>query len=261
MTTKKTSNSNNLALAIIIAAILIAGSIFYYGTKKYASNNPQATANLDQKIAQGIENYVKKQQEEARKAQEEANKPKKVEGVSIDDDAILGNKDAKVTIVEFSDYECPFCKRHVNSVFPEIKKKYIDTGKVRYIFRDFPLPFHEPAAMKEALAAECAGDLGGDEKYFEYHDELFKTTASNGKGTGEVSLSDLAEKIGLDPAKFKKCLDSEKFKDEIQKDIADGQKYGVSGTPGFFINGWFIKGAYPFSEFEKFIEQELAATK
>ena len=258
MVAKKTTTNNNMPIAIAFAAVLIAGAIFFNGMS--APSTADAPTDLDAKIAAGIEGYIKKQQDDARKAQEEANKPKRVENVSEDDDAVLGNKDAKVTLVEFSDYECPFCKRHQNDVWPKIKEKYIDTGKVKYVFRDFPLAFHEPIATQEALAAECAGDMGGDEKYYEYHDLIFATTKSN-KGLAQSQLYEMAAELNLNAAEFKECLDTEKFKDEVEKDMADGAKYGVSGTPGFFINGWFIKGAYPFSEFEKFIEQELAATK
>ncbi len=254
MATKKTTN-NNLPIAIVIAAVLIAGGLIFNGMKKPA---PKTDVDLDAKIEAGIENYIKKQQEEARKAQEEANKPKKVEGIEEGGNAVLGDPNAPVTIVEFSDYECPFCKRSFNQVLPQIKEKYIDTGKVKYVFRDFPLGFHEPKATEEAVAAECAGELGGDEKYYEYHDLLYKNTGSNGKGIGDKTYASLAEEIGLDSAKFEECLKDPAIKEEIKKDMEDGAKYGVSGTPGFFVNGWFIKGAYPFSEFEKFIEQELA---
>lgn len=257
--TKKTTTNNNLPIAIAFAAVLIAGAIFFNGMKAPASTVAPA-GNIDAQIAAGVETYIKKQQDDARKAQAEANKPKRVENVSEDDDAVMGNKDAKVTIVEFSDYECPFCKRHQTQVWPKIKEKYIDTGKVKYVFRDFPLAFHEPIATQEALAAECAGDMGGDEMYYKYHDELFATTKSN-KGLEQSQLYEIAADLALDAAEFKECLDTEKFKAEVEKDMADGAKYGVTGTPGFFINGWFIKGAYPFSEFEKFIEQELEATK
>ena len=258
--TKKSTTNNNLPIAIAFAAIVIAGAIFFNGMKAPAKT-AAPTGDLDAKIAAGIEGYIKKQQEAERKAREEANKPKKVEGVTTGGNAMIGNPDAKVTIVEFSDYECPFCKRHHANVWPELKKKYIDTGKVNYVFRDLPLPFHEPKATEEAVAAECAGKLGGDAKYYEYHDALFANTGSNGKGIGDKTYADLAEEIGLDTAKFEECLKDDSIKEEVKKDMADGAKYGVSGTPGFFINGWFIKGAYPFSEFEKFIEQELKAAK
>ena len=246
--------NNNLPIAIAFAAILIAGAIFFNGSNSAA---PAAGGNMDAQIAAGVENYIQQQQEATRKAQEEANKPKKVAGVTAGGNAILGNPDAKVTIVEFSDYECPFCKRHFTDVLPMIKEKYVDTGKVNYVFRDFPLDFHDPIATQQAMAAECAGDLGGDTKYYEYHDLIFKTTTSN-KGMEQSQLYELAAAIDLDAADFAECLDTEKFADEVAQDIADGKKFGVSGTPGFFINGWFIKGAFPYAEFERIIEEELA---
>lgn len=102
--------------------------------------------------------------------------------VSLDDDPILGNKSASLTMVEFSDYECPFCKRYFDQTLPEIKKQYVDTGKLKIVYRDLPLSFHDPAATIEALAANCAREQGGDEIYFKMHDEIFKNTKSNGLG-------------------------------------------------------------------------------
>lgn len=208
---------------------------------------------FDAKVEASIERFVQKQQEDAAAAQEEANKPKKVEGVSVDDDPVLGDPDAPVTIIEFSDYECPFCKRHFTQVYPQIKENYIDTGKVKLVFRDFPLDFH-PDAIPAAKAANCARDQGGDEKYFEMHDKLFLA-----EDLSEETLQKIGSEAGLDETEFNECLASDKHTEEINKDMQDGSSHGVTGTPAFFINGWFIKGAYPYSEFEKFIEQELAA--
>ena len=242
-----------LILAIFVAAVLIAGSLVFLGTQlgKGGSGNIQAD------IEKGIETYIQKQQEETRKAQAEANKPKVVEGDFTDDDAVLGNKNAPVTLIEFSDYECPFCKRHFTQTLPQIKKKYIDTGKVKMVFRDFPLGFHDPLATQEAMAAECVREQSDNETYFTYHDLIFENTTSNGRGMQKSQLYDLAEQVGVDRDKFSECLDSEKYKDEIKKDIADGQKAGVTGTPAFLINGQFISGAQPFSVFEQVIEEEL----
>ena len=109
-----------------------------------------------------------------------AQPPAVTKGVaSVDDDAVLGDKNAPVTIIEFSDYECPFCKRHFDQTHPELVKKYIDTGKAKLVFRDFPLSFHEPMASKEAIAANCARAQGGDKKYFEFHDEIILDNNSN----------------------------------------------------------------------------------
>jgi protein-disulfide isomerase len=173
--------------------------------------------------------------------------------VSIDDDAIEGDKNAKVTMVEFSDYECPFCGRHFTQTYPQLKKDYIDTGKVRLVFRDFPLSFH-PSAQKAAEAAECAGEQN---KYYEMHDKLY----SNQQALDVASLKKYAQELKLDTTKFNTCLDSGTMADEVKKDQADGQSYGVGGTPAFFINGKLISGAQPYSVFQQAIDAELATAK
>ena len=93
---------------------------------------------------------------------------------SVEDDPVLGDTNAPITIIEFSDYECPFCKRHFDQTLPQLISQYVNSGKVKIVFRDFPLSFHDPMATKEAVAANCAKDQGGDKKYFEFHDEIFK---------------------------------------------------------------------------------------
>jgi protein-disulfide isomerase len=166
-----------------------------------------------------------------------------------DDDAVRGSLDAPVTIVEFSDFECSFCARFYSSTYKELKTKYIDTGKVRFIYRDFPLGFHEKA-QKAAEAAECAGEQG---KYYEMHDALFES--------GNLSVANLkvlAGQIGLNTSTFNTCLDSGAMAQEVQKDFADGQRLGISGTPTFFVNGTKLVGAQPISAFEQIIEAELA---
>lgn len=169
--------------------------------------------------------------------------------VSIDDDAVLGDKNAPVTIIEFSDFECPFCARFYQQTLPLIKENYIKTGKVKLVYRDFPLSFH-PNAQKAAEAAECAGEQGN---YYEMHDLLFEKGVSG----GVASFKQYAKDLGLDTTKFNECLDSGKFASEVQKDFQDGQNYGVSGTPTFFINGIKVVGAQPYNVFEQIIEQEL----
>lgn len=169
----------------------------------------------------------------------------------VDDDAVLGDDDADVTIVEFSDYECPFCGRFYSQTLPEIKKNYIDTGKVKLIYRDFPLGFHQQA-QKAAEAAECAGE---QDKYYEMHDLLF----TDGVQGGVTSFKQFASQIGLDTGKFNDCLDSGKMVSEIRKDLADGSAAGVQGTPAFFINGVEVSGAQPFQVFQQIIDGQLAS--
>lgn len=177
------------------------------------------------------------------------NSPSAPINVAIDDDAVKGDSNAPVTMIEFSDYECPFCGRYFQQTYPQIVKEYVDTGKVKIVFRDFPLSFHENA-QKAAEAAECAGEQG---KYWEMHDKLFK----NQNALEINSLRQYAKELGLNTKTFDDCLDSGKMASEIQKDFEDGQDAGVSGTPAFFINGISITGAQPFEEFKKIIEQEI----
>jgi protein-disulfide isomerase len=170
--------------------------------------------------------------------------------VSIDDDSILGDEDAPVTIIEFSDYECPFCARFYLNTFPQLKREYIDTGKVKLVYRDFPLSFHQNA-QKAAEAAECAGE---QDKYYEMHDKIFE----NQQAITTTNLKEYAKEIGLNTNEFNECLDSGEKANEVQKDFQDGQSIGVRGTPTFFINGKLLRGAQPFEEFQKIIEEELA---
>lgn len=168
----------------------------------------------------------------------------------MDDDAVKGNADAPVTIVEFSDYECPFCARFYKETYGQIEENYINTGKVKLIFRDFPLSFHQNA-QKAAEAAECAGDQN---KYYEMHNLLF----GSGVVGGVTTFKQYAKDLGLDTNTFNTCLDSGKYVEEIKKDMSDGQAAGITGTPGFIINGVAIKGAQPYSVFKTAIDQALA---
>lgn len=188
--------------------------------------------------------------------------PKKV---SVDDDPVLGDKNAKVTLIDFTDYECPFCKRYFDETFSKIKKDYIDTGKIKYVVRDLPLSFHANA-HKEAQAAECAREQGGDAIYYKYHDEIFKRTTSGGTGLALTELSVIANDLGLNGAAMQTCLDTEKYKAEVDKDLADASAIGASGTPTFFIGkstsdgiimGTRIVGAQPFSVFQAEIDKQL----
>jgi len=170
-------------------------------------------------------------------------------GISIDNDAVLGDDDAPITIIEFSDYECPFCTRFYLNTLPQIKSEYIDTGKVKLIYRDYPLGFHANA-QKAAEAAECAGEQG---KYYEMHDKLF----DEGVNGGVSSFKQYAKEIGLNAGEFNECLDSGEMASEVQKDFQDGQRVGVRGTPTFFINGQYLSGAQPFEVFKQVIEEKL----
>lgn len=163
-----------------------------------------------------------------------------------------GPQNAKVTIVEFSEYECPYCQRYVQDAYAKIFAEYGD--QIRYVFHDYPLPFHANAQLTSE-AARCAGDQG---KYWEMHDDLFEkrdewTAATDVKAT----LANLAAGIGLNKASFSSCLESGKHTQAVKDDMALGQSVGVSGTPSFFVNGQRLVGAQPFEAFKTIIDQEL----
>lgn len=186
---------------------------------------------------------------------------------SVDDDPFIGSEDAPVTIIEFSDYQCPFCRKFWVETLPLIKEQYIETGKVKFVYRDFPLVSLHPMAIPSAEAAECVRDIAGnDVAYFEYHDKIFgeQNILDTGSLTGSVrstvtytndDLKNWAQEIGYD---IGNCLDSGKFRGEVQKDISDAQSAGGQGTPFFVINGNPLSGAYPFNAFQQIIEAELA---
>lgn len=166
------------------------------------------------------------------------------------DDPFLGNADAPVTIVEFGDYQCPICQRFWATTLPQIKSQYIETGKVKYVFRDFPLTFSHPMAQASAEAANCVLEQGGTEAYFKYHDTLYANQHSLSTPNLKLWAQEQDYNIG-------ECLDSRRFRKEVQDDFRDGQSLGVGGTPSFFVNGQPINGAQPFPVFQQLIEANL----
>jgi protein-disulfide isomerase len=177
--------------------------------------------------------------------------------IGVDDDPVLGSPDAKVLIIEFGDYQCPSCRQFWKDIEPRLKKDYIDTGKVKLVFRDFPLMQIHPEALMAANAVNCAGEQG---KYWQFHDKVFREQYNRGDDIIRMKAADLkkwAKEIGVDQAKFDQCLDSEKFKSEVLKDKADGDAAGVQGTPTFFINGRAMGGAQQYPEYKKLIDELL----
>jgi protein-disulfide isomerase len=178
--------------------------------------------------------------------------------VSVDDDPVLGNANAKVTIIEFGDYQCPSCRLFWREIEPRLKKEYIDTGKVKLVFRDFPIQQIHPEATIAAMAAQCAADQG---KYWEYHDRIFRQQDRGSDDVVRFKAADLKKwgaDIRLDTAAFNACIDSARHQDEVAKDYADGTAAGIQGTPTFFINGRVVGGAQSFPVFKKIIDEELA---
>jgi protein-disulfide isomerase len=183
--------------------------------------------------------------------------------ITLGDDPIKGSSDAPVTMIEFSDFQCPFCKRFFDDTLPLIQRNYIDTDKVRFVYKDFPLDSIHPNARAAAVASECADEQA---KFWIYHDRLFMGQGewAGIPGNDAVGIfKQYASDLGLQVTEFNACLDAGKYADEVNSDLRDGVTYGVNGTPSFFIgnekDGYVqVRGAQPYSVFEQVINSELA---
>jgi protein-disulfide isomerase len=172
----------------------------------------------------------------------------------------LGSADAPLTIVEFSDYQCPFCQRFATTTLPQLKRDYIDTGKVRYVFQDFPLDSIHPDARKAAEAAHCAGE---QQKYWEMHDALFK----NSRALKLDNLNGHAATLNLNTEQFARCLREGKYAATVAENVKIGATLGITGTPSFFIGKSLpdgtieavnLRGAQPIANFKRVLDQLLA---
>ncbi|TSC77672.1 MAG: DsbA family oxidoreductase [Parcubacteria group bacterium Gr01-1014_24] len=216
--------------AILVVGVLIAGAILLKGSKPPAGYAPIAN-NAKNTTSQG-------------------------RAISLNDH-IIGNMNAKIVIVEYSDLECPFCKIFHNTMH----KVVANNNKVAWVYRHYPIAQLHPKAFHEAEATECAWEQGGNDAFWKYTDRLFEITPSN-DGLNAAELPKIAEYVGLDVASFNTCLNSGKFKDKVQADIDDGNKAGVNGTPASFIlvNGKVIdniRGAQPYEA----VMQQLSQIK
>lgn len=175
--------------------------------------------------------------------------------VGPDDDPALGEEDAPVTIVAFSDFQCPYCRQFEQQAFQQLKSEYIETGQVRIVFRDFPLTQIHPNALPAAMAAECAHN---QDAFWPMHDRLFANQSEWGQSSNPNEVfSSYAEAMGLDVDAFRQCLQNREPLDEIRGDFQDGVDGGVRGTPAFFMGGEMLSGAQPFSAFQQRIDSLL----
>ena len=182
--------------------------------------------------------------------------------VSIGESPVMGDANAPITMIEYSDYQCPFCARNHTNVFPIIREEYVDTGKVKVVMREFPLTSIHQNAFDASMAALCAGD---QDKYWEMADVLF----ANQRTLTTDNLKSYAVNLGLDADSFNDCLDSRKYESRVQEDLASGNKLGMRGTPGFYIGltdaddpnqanmSVFIRGAQSIDQFRASIEDLL----
>lgn len=240
-------------LMIIVAFALGLGA----GYLVWARPLEARAAAAEQKLVQAQSTAAAGQGTAAAGATAEANAQAQVEvpqnvkryPVPVDDDPILGSKDAKITIIEFSDYQCPFCQQWQQKVLPKIRETYGD--KVRIVYRDFPLYDIHPEAESAAEAADCAGEQN---KYWEFHDLLF----SGQMQLGAQTYTSYASALKLNADNFKKCLDEHRYQKEVKADYDFAAGLGVRSTPTFFINGLAVVGAQPFEVFQQVIDLELA---
>jgi len=169
--------------------------------------------------------------------------------IDITNDPFIGDIKANVTVIEFSDFQCPYCGKFYKDIFPKINEYYVKTGKVKFVYKNFPLGMHQ-YSKAAAEAALCANEQG---MFWDYGDKLF----NNQNELDNNSLKKYASDINLEIKKFNECFDSGKMKSIVENDIKEGKTYGVSGTPTVFINGLKIVGVQPFNIFQKTIEKEL----
>lgn len=231
------------AVLVAIVFFLIGGATGYFaGLNAF---NQGGTLAIDNAIAQGIAAAPAGAQAQAAAP---TPLPARLDNVDVDDDPAFGDSNAPVTIVEFSDFQCPYCARYFSDTHQRIVDEYGD--QIRFVYRDFPLSSIHPRAQASAEAAQCADDQNA---FWDYHDLLF----TNQSALDNESLISYAARLNLDTDKFRTCLESGKYTDEVLADFEAGREYGVTGTPTFFINGVRVVGAQPFEVFQQIIEEEL----
>lgn len=213
--------SLSVPMSIVVAGLLVAGAVWFRG-----SGNVDTTATIG------------------------GNRPIKVEVGNL---PALGQEKAKVAVVEFGDYQCPFCGRFFQQTEPMIREQYVKTGQAKFIWRDFA--FLGPESFWAAEAARCANDQG---KFWQYHDILFNRQSGENQGAfNKDNLKKFAGELGLNQAAFDECLDSGQHTQAVKDDTDYGRALGVGGTPATFVNGQIVEGAQPFEVFKTLIENNL----
>lgn len=227
------NNNNLLSASILIAAVLISGSLIYNKGKQLSPGS--LGANAEEVVAEAT--------------------GKELELTS--DDVVLGDLNAPVTIVEYGDFQCPFCGRFYALTEKQIKENYVKDNKVKFVYRHFA--FLGPESRAAANAAECAKDQG---KFWVYHDSLYDAEMQDGQehngNLNRTLFVSLAKDLGLNTDDFSACLDSNKYDEKVQKDYVGAQAAGVRATPTTFVNDKKVEGALPYEQFKLIIDKELS---
>lgn len=224
--------------AIVLAGVIIAAAVLYVGGfGRGAPGTPAPSGSQSASAAAALANIA-------------------------DDDPSLGNPNAPVTLVEFGDFQCPFCNRFFREAERDIIETYVKTGKARFVYRD--LTILGPESVAAAEAAECAHEQG---KFWAYHDRLYNfiwdtyfgknQSGENVGAFANANLQRFAADVGLDVGRFNECAATHRYQSEVERDTADGRAAGAMGTPTVFINGKMFVGALPFSQFQSAIEEAL----
>lgn len=230
----------SISIAIVIAGALIAGAVYFSSDKNIippivknngANTQPEGTGSLDQMAVISLKDHIR------------------------------GNQNAPVKIVEYSDFECPFCKRF-HGTMQQVMNEYGKSGKVAWVYRHFPLDSIHSKARAEAIAAECAGELGGNDAFWRYTDRFFELTPSNDQTDVKTVLPQIAREIGINVDTFNSCLVSGKYDKHVQEDLDNATATGGNGTPWSIVvaaNGkkYPLSGAQSYASVKQLIERAL----
>ena len=252
------------SLVFILLFAVPASNVVAKSSKEELNDEIQELRKGQEQIQKDLEEIKNLLKEGAKAAPAKAKfKPT---DIKLGDVATKGDSSAPVTLVEYSDYHCPYCKRHAETVLTKLQENYIDTGKLRFVMRENPIPNLHPRAYAASVAVLCAGDQGD---YWGMHDALF----NNQKAKQDEDFKAMADSIGLDATAFSACLSSDKFAKQITADQAEAKKLGVSGTPSFVVGltdtkdpdtvhlTKFIRGAQPYANFASAIDELLKTTE
>jgi len=253
------STYNNM-LKGIVAAIAIATFLGGYSLGTFDNSNSGVSQEELKEIISEIEIKTAPTVQPAQQPTQPT--AAQVFKVSMDDDPIKGDLDADVTVIEFSDFQCPFCSKFYTQTLSQLEENYIDTGKINFVFRDLPLDSLHPNARPAHIAAECADE---QKKFWDYHDILFEKQSQWQRLPSaelQTTLTQYASDLGLQTANFESCLESKEIADEVNSDAAAAASLGITGTPSFFIGNekdGFVKlvGAQPFTAFQGVIDNKL----